>query len=211
MDKGIDNDGSDIVGGLWFSNTGQYFVIDHKRFGYDAQAPLKAITCFIKVILPYDTAVREWIRAHPVAKAVETEQGDKDAEMWWKKVACVMIENGWNLAWGGQIHAKNLDAKSLIKALNNVPQAAFETSGSGLNWPEDAVVTIKDMEGEECVMRWGVLLGKEKYKETVEATPVAADVLDPATRLQKLKSLLDQNLISEEEYSSKKAEILSQL
>jgi hypothetical protein len=211
MEKDIDNDGSDLDGGMWFSNTGQYYVIDDARYGRTYTAPLRALTGFIKAILPHNVAVRQWISGNPVAKTVETEQGDKDAEMWWKKVACVMIENGWNLAWGGSIHTKNLDAKSLIKALNNVPQAAFETSESEFNWPEDAVVTIKDMEGEECVMRWGVLLGKEKYKETVEETPVAADVLDPATRLQKLKSLLDQNLISEEEYSSKKAEILSQL
>jgi hypothetical protein len=208
MEKDIDNDGSDLDGGMWFSNTGQYFNISEK-IGRTARAPIVALTMFIKAILPHNVAVRQWISVHPMAKVVETEQGDKDAEMWWKKVACVMIENGWNLAWGGSIHTNNLDAKSLIKALNNVPQAAFEESG--LNWPEDAVVTIKDMEGEECVMLWGVLLGKEKYKETVEATPVAADFLDPATRLQKLKSLLDQNLISEEEYSSKKAEILSQL
>jgi hypothetical protein len=208
MDKDIKSDDWIVSGGLWFSDEGFYYIIKDS-FGVTATAPLRALASFVKSVLPHEAGVRDWIERNPPNKTGDAEKDAQEAEMWWKKLCVVMIDNGWNVAWNGNIHTNNPDAKSLTKALKNVPQTVFENGQ--FNWPEDTIVTVKNLEDEQYKMRLGTLLGKETNTESMEPTAVAPEAMNPAIRLQKLKSLLDQNLISEVEYNSKKTEILSQL
>jgi membrane protease subunit (stomatin/prohibitin family) len=54
-------------------------------------------------------------------------------------------------------------------------------------------------------------VGMNMAGQVPQAAAVAAQTNDPAAKLQKLKTLFDQGLISQQDYEAKKAQILSQL
>ena len=62
------------------------------------------------------------------------------------------------------------------------------------------------------ILGLGTWLGRQSKKRAqVVATPVSAVTEDSETKLKHLKSLLDQGLINETDYESKKAEILGKM
>lgn len=195
---------SNYTNGLWFKKDGSYCLIDENKFGSTDQSPTKCLVTFVKNILLHEPEVRDWIGTNPPKSSID----EPEAEMWWKKVMVVMIQNGWNLAWAGCIHT-NLDAKELTKVLKKVPQLVFEKGQ--LEWPYNGILTIQNLDDDEYQISWGALLGKESNVESVEQIPKLPDNSNLITRLEKLKILFEEKLISTEEYLAKKKEILSQL
>ena len=208
-----ESDSNGLPNGIWFSDEGMYYFIDDNKLDNRATDPLCALSSFIKQVIQknlFDCPIKKWISYNRPQESGNVEQDREAAEKWWKKLSVVMIDNGWNLAWHGVIFT-NLPVNKLAKTIEKIPPEVFETGK--LDWPEDATVMIKpmDAEADEVEMCWGALFGKQINGEPAEQTLLASGISDPTTRLQRLKLLLEQSLISEEEYATKKAEILSQL
>ncbi|MGZ3768736.1 MAG: SPFH domain-containing protein [Bdellovibrio sp.] len=70
----------------------------------------------------------------------------------------------------------------------------------------------KNPGGAGMIMGMGVGLGmSQQVGAAAVATPIAASVEDPAIRLKKISDLLNQGLISKEEFEAKKKEILEKI
>jgi hypothetical protein len=216
----VDQDQPDLANGLWFSESSLFFLVKDDEFPVgNGNTPLLALAKVVKKIIPYIPAVQEWIAENPA------ENEGEDPVLWWKKLAVMMINNGWNLAWHGTIHT-NLSSEDLSSAIQKLPQAVFEPGQ--LDWPEDAIITINKIgrvelqpnlgkiavieKPVEYALDWGALTGKQATVEpTAELPAPEREVSEISARLKNLKSLLEDNLISEKDYELKKVEILSRL
>jgi hypothetical protein len=98
-------------------------------------------------------------------------------------------------------------AKALIMPVGLVGLARKETADAMIVFPDGTVHSVA-LDGSSAV--------RQARKECVEynaragTTTVAAgpDMADPAAKLQKLKELLEAGLLSEQEYETKRAEVI---
>ena len=109
--------------------------------------------------------------------------------------------NGWNLLWNGYIHTNNSSPVALKTALGKCMDTLHM-----LNWDPEAKIGVSCL-GQTEVSYHITLASLESSPEKAKKTKTD----DPVERLQKLQVLLEENLISNDEFEAKKREIISSM
>jgi hypothetical protein len=137
--------------GIWFSDHGVFYFIDDSIHFSTAQAPLNALSRFVKRVLPYYPEVKKWIANNP-------SKNSTDVLTWWKMLAVIMIQNGWNILWHGQLFSNKYSESEISKALKEVKDATDK-----LRWPPKAIIKIEDINERHSGFQknWGQLLGSD--------------------------------------------------
>ena len=156
--------------------------------------------------------LRAWINMNP------PPSGDEEKSIeWFNSVCKILILGGITLMWRGTIYTTLKEHGALAKLLALEAELVDK-----LKWaPSDSValhVIAPDEPAEETTVTWGTLLGlpsPNSQEENEVALPglntAPAPLPDVGTSLKQLKSLLDEGLISQDEYTTRREAILARL
>lgn len=228
------NANGDLLDGLWiiphFGDEGAYYMVEEDYLRENAQArnggeyyiPGHKLGSLIKRLLPLQYSspeildildleeIRTWITDNPLA-VYEVTYGD-GRERWYKDLRNVVIRCGMILLWRGTIITSVPDIEAVKQHLRSA-----EAKVEKLEWPSTSLIRIeythkKTFEPAELVL-WGQLTGEieEVVSADDEETVSEESATDPAEALRTIKSLLDDGLITHEEFAIKRTEILNRI
>lgn len=148
--------------------------------------------------------IREWIKNYPAVSFSDHLANEL------RKLA---IKCGMLLVWRGEITTSLADAESVGEQLRLV-----ESQIKQLEWPYESLIHInyvskKFYEATEIVTL-GKLMGQIEEvvaSEDKEVTDTVGSKSDPVNDLRLIKSLLDEGLITQEEFAEKRTEILTRI
>lgn len=144
--------------------------------------------------------IRKWINENP--------PGSTDGKQWAMQLMAQAVLHGLMFIWRGEITTTLRGAADISTFLS--PSKSLTDR---LGWPGYRLIAVNTMtktgDSSSELISWGQLLGEnpEAYPP-VEPAPASSN---PADALKNLKSLLDEGLISEEEFNTKRREILARI
>ena len=207
--------------GVWFLRTGEAVFIEETKFRDAGEAPFRILKRLLSSLLADTSAVdlpvevfnasvvREWINAN------SPPDGEARVMEWYAQLSDVCIRCGLSLLWRGKLTTSIPDLAQVCAAVQSC-----EETVSRLRWPAESLIlvtTIADTaEPKSEHISLGLLTG-ERFLEAVELPPDGQSPAaqeppkSPADALNVIKSLLDQGLISGDEFAAKRAEILSRI
>ncbi len=209
--------------GVWLFNNGAVpgLFLDESKTDKPDSMPQKGagkVASFLLQREPfldgiYDVPpLRAWINMNPPPSGDEAKSIE-----WFNKVCGILILGGVTLMWRGTIYTTLKEPGALAKLLALEAELVDK-----LNWaPSDSVVLhviALNEPAEETTVTWGTLLGlssPNSQEENKDALPdlntAPAPLPDVGASLKQLKSLLDEGLISQDEYTSKREAIISRV
>ncbi len=222
---GTRSDGA-LTDGVWLLSNGEGLYLDESKSKNPDDLPYIALSSVLQNLIQRAAegeiepsvfnaeGIQDWLNTTPPPSG-----GGRAIQKWYEQLANFSIRRGLTLIWRAEIMTAVQEESELAKIIQNGAETVQR-----LEWSPDerVLVTYLHSRTESSVdsvpvgRLTGAFPSTELEQETEENQPnsflpqpnAPADVL---SAMQQLKAMLDQGLITQDEFGAKKVEILARL